>query len=168
VDEIKGGSIPKEFISSIEKGAKEALDRGILAGYTVVDVEVTVDDGSYHDVDSSEAAFKMAASMAFQAAAPQAKPVILEPIMKVQVLVPADFIGEVTGDLNSRRGRIEAMTDRATLRVIDAKVPLAEMFAYATQLRSMTQGRGSFTMEFSSYEPAPKNVEAAIIEGRKK
>ncbi len=143
------------------------MDRGILAGYSVVDVEVTVDDGSYHDVDSSEAAFKMAASMAFQAAAKMARPVILEPIMNVQVLVPSDFIGEVTGDLNSRRGRIEAMDERANLRVIDVKVPLSEMFAYATQLRSMTQGRGSFTMEFFAYEPVPKAVEAAIIEGKK-
>ncbi len=167
VDEIKGGAIPQEFIPAIEKGVKEALGRGILAGYPVVDVEVTVDDGSYHEVDSSEAAFKIAASMAFQAAAKQAKPVVLEPIMKVQVLVPTDFIGEVTGDLNSRRGRIDAMEDRANIRVIDARVPLAEMFAYATALRSMTQGRGSFSMEFGSYEPAPKNIEQAIIEGKK-
>ncbi len=167
IDAIKGGSIPKEFIAPIEKGVKEAMDRGIIAGFPVIDVEVTVDDGSYHDVDSSEAAFKIAGSMAFQAAAKMAKPVILEPIMKVQVLVPNDFIGEITGDLNSRRGRIESMEDRGTIRVIEAKVPLSEMFAYATQIRSMTQGRGSFSMEFSSYEPAPKNVEAQIVEGKK-
>jgi elongation factor G len=167
IDAVKGGAIPKEFIAPIQKGVKEALDRGVIAGFPMIDVEVTVDDGSYHDVDSSEAAFKIAASMAFQAAAKMAKPVILEPIMKVQVLVPNDFIGEVTGDLNSRRGRIEAMEDRGTIRVIDVRVPLSEMFAYATQIRSMTQGRGSFSMEFGSYEPAPKNVEALIIEGKK-
>jgi elongation factor G len=168
IEEIKGGAIPKEFIAPIQKGVKEALDKGILAHYPVVDVEVTVDDGSYHDVDSSEAAFKIAASMAFQAAAAAAKPVILEPIMKVQVLVPSDFIGEVTGNLNSRRGRIEAMEDRANIRVIDAKVPLSEMFGYATELRSMTQGRANFSMEFDRYDTVPKNVEAEIVSGKRK
>ena len=168
VEEIKGGSIPKEFIPAIQKGVKEALDKGILAHYPVVDVEVTVDDGSYHDVDSSEAAFKIAGSMAFQAAAQMAKPVILEPIMKVQVLVPSDFIGEVTGNLNSRRGRIESMEDRANIRVIDAKVPLSEMFGYATELRSMTQGRANFSMEFDRYDTVPKNVEAEIVSGKRK
>jgi elongation factor G len=168
IEEIKGGAIPKEFIAPIQKGVKEALDKGILAHYPVVDVEVTVDDGSYHDVDSSEAAFKIAASMAFQAAAAAAKPVILEPIMKVQVLVPSDFIGEVTGNLNSRRGRIEAMEDRGNIRVIDAKVPLSEMFGYATELRSMTQGRANFSMEFDRYDTVPKNVEAEIVSGKRK
>lgn len=168
VDAIKGGVIPQEFIPAVEKGVKEAMDKGVIAGYPVVDAEVTVYDGSYHEVDSSEAAFKIAASIAFQEAARRAKPVILEPIMKVQVLVPPDFLGEVTGDLNSRRGKIEALTDRQNLKVIDASVPLSEMFGYATQLRSMTQGRGSFNMEFSRYEPVPKNIEALIVEGKKK
>ncbi len=145
LDEIKGGVVPKEFIGPTEKGVKEALDKGILAGYPVVDVEVTLYDGSFHEVDSSEAAFKIAGSMAFQEAAKRAKPVILEPIMKIQVIVPENFMGEVTGNVNSKRGRIESMEDRPGLKVINAKIPLSEMFGYATELRSMTQGRGNFT-----------------------
>jgi len=168
LDEIKGGSIPKEFINPTEKGVKEALDKGILAGYPVVDVEVTLYDGSFHEVDSSEAAFKIAGSMAFQEAARRAKPVILEPIMKIQVIVPDSFMGEVTGNVNAKRGRIESMDDRPGLKVINAKIPLSEMFGYATELRSMTQGRGSFTMEFDHYEPAPNNVAQLIIEGKKR
>jgi len=168
LDEIKGGAIPKEFINPTEKGVKEAIDKGILAGYPVVDVEVTLYDGSFHEVDSSEAAFKIAGSMAFQAAAKLAKPVILEPIMKIQVIVPDNFMGEVTGNINSKRGRIEQMGDRPGLKVIDAKIPLSEMFGYATELRSMSQGRGSFTMEFDHYEPTPNNVAQLIIEGKKR
>ncbi len=168
IDAIKGGDIPREFIPAVEKGVKEALDKGVVAHYTLTDIEVTAFDGSYHDVDSSEAAFKIAGSMALQDAAKLAKPVILEPIMRCQVVIPQDFLGEVTGDLNSRRGKIEAIEDRATVKVIEAKVPLSEMFGYATQLRSMTQGRGSFTMEFSSYEIVPKNIEQLIVEGKKK
>ncbi|HTY39925.1 MAG TPA: elongation factor G [Candidatus Paceibacterota bacterium] len=168
VNAIKGGVIPQEFIGPTEKGVKESIDKGVLAQYPVIDVEVTLYDGSFHEVDSSEAAFKIAGSMAFQDAAKKAKPVVLEPIMKVQVLIPPDFLGEVTGDVNSRRGRIEALGDRGSVKVIDAKVPLAEMFGYATELRSMTQGRGSFTMEFSNYEPVPKNIEQLIIEGKVK
>jgi elongation factor G len=168
LDEIKGGSIPREFIGPTEKGVKEALDKGILAGYPVVDVEVALYDGSFHEVDSSEAAFKIAGSMAFQEAAKRAKPVILEPIMKVQVIVPDNFMGEVTGNVNSKRGRIESMDDRPGLKVINAKVPLSELFGYATELRSMSQGRGSFTMEFDHYEPAPNNVTQLIIEGKKR
>jgi elongation factor G len=168
LNEIKGGAIPQEFINPTEKGVKESLDRGILAGYPVIDVEVTLYDGSFHEVDSSEAAFKIAGSMAFQEAAKRAKPVILEPIMKIQVLIPTDFLGEITGSLNSKRGRIEEITDRPGLKVIDAKVPLSEMFSYTTELRSMTQGRGSFTMEFDHYEPAPSNVAQLIIEGKKR
>ncbi len=168
LDEIKGGSIPKEFINPTEKGVKEALDKGILAGYPVVDVEVALYDGSFHEVDSSEAAFKIAGSMAFQDAAAKAKPVILEPIMKIQVIVPDNFMGEVTGNVNAKRGRIDSMDDRPGLKVVNAKIPLSEMFGYATELRSMTQGRGSFSMEFDHYEPAPKNVEAQIIEGKKR
>ena len=167
VNAIKGGSIPNEFIPAIEKGVKEALTRGILSGHQVIDVEVTVFDGSYHDVDSSEAAFKMAGSFAFQEAAKLAKPIILEPIMKVQVIAPPDFLGDVTGDLSSKRARIEEMSDRGNAKVVDAMVPLSEMFGYATKLRSMTQGRGSFTMEFHAYEETPKNVAQEIIEGKK-
>lgn len=168
VDAIKGGAIPQEYIPAVEKGIKEAMDKGVIAGYPVVDVEVKLYDGSFHEVDSSEAAFKIAGSMAFQEAVKQAKPVMLEPIMKVQILVPPDFLGEVTGDINSRRGKIDAMDDRGNVRVIDVQVPLSEMFGYATELRSMTQGRGSFTMEFGHHEVVPKNIEAQIIEGRKK
>jgi len=168
LDEIKGGSIPKEFINPTEKGVKEAVEKGIVAGYRVVDVEVTLYDGSFHAVDSSEAAFKIAGSMAFQDAAKKAKPVILEPIMKVQVIVPEAYMGEVTGNVNSKRGRIESMEDRPGLKVINAQIPLSEMFGYATELRSMTQGRGSSTMEFDHYEPAPNNVAQQIIEGKKR
>lgn len=168
VSEIKGGAIPQEFIPAVEKGVKESLDRGIVAGYPVVDVKVTLYDGSYHDVDSSEIAFKIAGSMAFQEAAKRAKPTILEPVMKVQILTPTQFMGEVTGSVNAKRGIIEAMNDRGQIKVIDAKVPLSEMFGYATNLRSMTEGRASFTMEFDHYEPAPNNVAQLIIEGKKK
>ncbi|MEY4731510.1 MAG: fusA-3, elongation factor elongation factor [Candidatus Parcubacteria bacterium] len=168
LDEIKGGAIPKEFIAPTEKGIKEAMDKGVVAHYPMVDVEATLYDGSFHEVDSSEAAFKIAGSMAFQEAAKRAKPVILEPVMSVQVLVPDNFMGEATGDLNARRGRIEAMGDRGSVKVIDAKVPLSEMFGYATDIRSMSQGRGSFTMEFFAYEVAPKNIEAEIVEGKRK
>lgn len=168
IDAIKGGIIPSEFIPAVEKGVKEAMDKGIVAGYPVVDVEVTLYDGSFHEVDSSELAFKIAGSIAFQEAAKQAKPVLLEPIMKVQVIIPQEFMGEITGDLNSRRGKIEALNDRANTKLIDAKVPLSEMFGYATQLRSLTQGRGTFTMEFSHYEIIPSNIAQLIIEGKKK
>ncbi|MCX7616069.1 MAG: elongation factor G [Patescibacteria group bacterium] len=167
IDQIKGGIIPQEFIPAVEKGVREAMDKGIIAGYPVTDVEVTLFDGSYHEVDSSEAAFKIAGSIAFQEAAKQADPVILEPIMKVQVIVPQEFVGDVTGDLSAKRGRIEALSDRAMMKVVDAKVPLSEMFGYVTNLRSMTQGRGTFTMEFSHYEEVPKNIEQLIIEGKK-
>jgi elongation factor G len=168
LDEIKGGSIPKEFINPTEKGIKEALDRGVLAHYPLTDIEVTLFDGSFHEVDSSEMAFKMAGSLAVQEAVKKAKPAILEPIMKVQILIPPDFLGEVTGNLNSKRGRIEAIDDRPNLKVIEVKVPLSEMFGYATEIRSMTQGRGSFTMEFDKYEPTPKNIEQLIVEGKKR
>ncbi len=168
LDEIRGGTIPNEFIPAVEKGVKEALDRGVLAHYPLTDVEVTLFDGSYHDVDSSEAAFKIAGSMAFQEAVKRAKPVILEPIMKIQVLIPTDYLGEVTGNLNSKRAKIEEMIDRPNIKVINAKVPLSEMFGYATEIRSMTQGRGSFTMEFDRYEIAPNNITQLIIEGKKR
>jgi len=167
VNQIKGGVVPQEFIPAIEKGIKEALDKGVVAGYTMTDLEVTLYDGSFHEVDSSESAFKIAGSMALQEAAKNAKPIILEPVMKVQVITPASFLGDVTGDINSKRGQIQELSDRAMTKVVDAKVPLSEMFGYATKLRSMTQGRGSFTMEFSHYEEVPKSVEQLIIEGKK-
>lgn len=168
VNKIRGGTIPNEFIPAVEKGVREAKDKGVVAHYPMIDVEATLYDGSFHEVDSSEAAFKIAGSMAFQEAARRAKPVILEPIMNVQVIVPPDFLGEVTGDLNSRRGKIETIDDRLNIKVIDAKVPLSEMFGYATIIRSLTQGRASFTMEFDRYEITPQNVAQLIIEGKKK
>ncbi len=168
VEEIKGGVIPREFIQPINKGVQEALTRGVIAGYTFVDVKVTVFDGSYHEVDSSEAAFKIAASMAFQEACRKGGVAILEPIMKVEVVTPEQYMGDVIGDLNSKRGQINEMTDRMGAKVIDASVPLAEMFGYATALRSMTQGRASYSMEFKQYSEVPQNVQATIVEGRAK
>lgn len=164
---IKGGTIPQEFIPAVEKGVKEALDKGVVAGYRVVDIEVDLYDGSFHEVDSSEAAFKIAGSMAFQEAVKRGEPIILEPIMKVQVITPEDFFGDVTGDISSKRGRIESMEERSKNKVINASIPLSEMFGYATKLRSMTQGRGSFTMEFYRYEAAPKSIAELIKEGKK-
>jgi elongation factor G len=168
VDEIKGGVIPKEFIPAIEKGIKEAQSKGILAGYPVVDIKTTLYDGSYHEVDSSEVAFKVAASMAFKAAANKAQPIILEPIMKIEVVTPEEFMGDVIGDLNSKRATIAEMSDRGPMKVIDGMVPLAEMFGYATNLRSMTQGRATYSMGFDHYAEVPKNVAQGIIEGRTK
>ena len=168
IDEIKGGAIPKEFIKPTEKGIIEALDKGIIAGYPMVDVEVTLFDGSFHDVDSSEFAFKIAGSMAVQDGAKRAKPVILEPIMKTEVITPEAFFGTVISDLNSRRGKIEETKERAGMKILDAMVPLSEMFGYATALRSLTEGRASFTMEFNSYEQVPSNVAQQIIEGKTK
>jgi len=167
INDIKGGVIPKEFISPIEKGVVEAMTKGVVAGFPIVDVKVTLYDGSYHDVDSSEAAFKISGSMAFKAAAVNAKPVLLEPIMKVQSLAPIEYMGDITGDFNSKRGKIEAMSDRINIKVIDAMIPLSEMFGYATKLRSMTQGRGNFTMEFDHYAEVSPNIAQQIIEGKK-
>lgn len=164
---IKGGSIPQEFLPAVEKGVKEALEKGVVAGYRLIDIEVTLFDGSFHEVDSSEAAFKIAGSIALQEGVRGAKPIILEPIMKVQVLAPVQYLGDVTGDISSKRGRIEAMNDRGMIKVVDAQIPLSEMFNYSTKLRSMTQGRGSFTMEFLKYDPVPKSLETLIIEGKK-
>jgi len=163
VDAIKGGSIPREYIPAVEKGVKEATENGPLAGYPVVDVKVTLLDGSYHDVDSSEIAFKIAGSMAFKQAARKANPVLLEPIMSVEVVVPEDFTGDVIGDINSRRGKVLGMDSRPAAQAIDARVPLAQMFGYATDLRSMTQGRATYTMQFSHYEPVPAAVAEGII-----
>ncbi|TSC77296.1 MAG: elongation factor G [Parcubacteria group bacterium Gr01-1014_31] len=163
LDEIKGGLIPREFLPAIEKGVTEAMTRGVIAGYPVVDVAAAVFDGSYHDVDSSEAAFKIAGSMAFQAAVRKANPVILEPIMKIQVITPEQFMGEVIGNLNSKRTKITEMRDRGKTKVVDGEVPLAEMFGYATELRSLTQGRAASTMEFHEYQPVPRQVAEKLI-----
>jgi elongation factor G len=163
VDGIKGGAIPREYIPAVEKGVKEATENGALAGYPVVDVKVTLFDGSYHDVDSSEIAFKIAGSMAFKEAARKAQPVLLEPIMSVEVVVPEEFMGDVIGDISSRRGKVLGMDSRPAAQAIDARVPLAQMFGYATDLRSMTQGRATYTMQFSHYEPVPAAVAEGII-----
>ncbi|GMQ95057.1 MAG: elongation factor G [Patescibacteria group bacterium] len=167
VNSIKGGTIPQEFIPATQKGFKEGMDRGVVAGYSLVDISVDLYDGSYHDVDSSEIAFKIAASQALQDAAKRASPVLLEPVMKVEVVTPEKFMGDVTGHLSSKRGRIEGMEDRGMNKAIKAKVPLSEMFGYITTLRSMTEGRASFTMEFDSYEVVPANVAEEIIGKRK-
>ena len=163
VDQIKGGVVPREYIPAVEKGVQEAMESGILAGYPVVDVRVTLYDGSYHDVDSSEYAFKTAGAMAFKEGASKAGPVLLEPIMSVEVVTPEEYMGAVNGDLSSRRGMIQAMEDAPAGKVIRAEVPLAEMFGYATALRSATQGRANYTMEFKKYAPAPNNIAEAVI-----
>ncbi len=163
-NKIVGGVIPKEYIPAVEAGIKEALQNGILAGYPMIDVKVTLTFGSYHEVDSSEAAFKVAGSMAIKEAAQKANPVLLEPYMKVEVVVPEEYMGDVIGDLNARRGRVEGMEARSGAQVIRAQVPLAEMFGYATDLRSRTQGRGTYTMQFDHYEEVPANVAKPIIE----
>jgi elongation factor G len=157
-DRIVGGAIPREFIGPVEQGIKEALENGILAGYPVVDVKVELVDGSSHDVDSSEIAFKVAGSMAFKEAAKRAKPVLLEPIMDVEVVTPSDYMGDVIGDLNSRRGKVGGMLQRGEAQVIGASVPLGEMFGYSTKLRSVSQGRAVYSMQFSHYEEAPKSM----------
>ncbi|HEO98660.1 MAG: elongation factor G [Campylobacterales bacterium] len=166
VDEIKGGVIPKEFIAPVDKGIQEALGRGIQAGYPVEDVKVTLYDGSYHDVDSSEMAFKLAGSMGFREGAKMANPVILEPLMKVEVEVPEEYMGDVIGDVSKRRGQVNGMDDRAGNKIVNAFVPLSEMFGYSTDLRSMTQGRATYSMEFDHYEEVPTNVAKEIIEKR--
>ena len=162
-NKIVGGVIPKEFINPIENGVREAMDNGVIAGYPMVDVKVTVYDGSYHEVDSSEMAFKIAGSMAFRNGAEKANPVLLEPYVKVEVIVPEEYMGDVMGDINSRRGRIEGMEARNGAQVINAFVPLSEMFGYSTDLRSKTQGRGNYSMEVSYYDEVPKNIAEAII-----
>ena len=163
VDEIKGGIIPREYIPAIEKGVKEASDQGVLAGYPIVNIKTSVYDGSFHDVDSSEAAFKMAAILGFKEACRKANAVLLEPVMKVEVVTPEEYMGNIVGDLNSKRGQIGQMSDRANVKVVDAMVPLKEMFGYATSLRSMSQGRASYSMEFDHYAEVPKNIAEEII-----
>lgn len=167
VNEISGGVIPKEYIPAVDKGIQEAMQNGVLAGYPVVDFKVTLFDGSYHDVDSSEMAFKIAGSMAFKDACRKATPVLLEPMMKVEVEVPEEYMGDVIGDLNRRRGQINSMDDRMGLKIVNAFVPLAEMFGYSTDLRSATQGRGTYTMEFDHYGEVPANIAKEITEKRK-
>jgi elongation factor G len=162
-NKIVGGTIPREFIKPIDEGIKEALTRGILAGYPVDDVKIELYDGSFHDVDSSEMAFKIAGSMAFQDAAKKAKPVLLEPVMRVEVVVPKDYMGDVMGDLASRRGRIQSQEDRGGTQIINARVPLSEMFGYATDLRSRTQGRATYSMHFDRYEQAPPDVSSEVV-----
>jgi elongation factor G len=162
-DKIVGGVIPREFIRPVEAGIKEALENGVLAGYPVVDVRASLVFGSYHDVDSSEMAFKIAGSMAFKEAARQAHPILLEPIMEVEVVTPSDFLGDVIGDLSSRRGKIGGMTQRGDAQVVAADVPLGEMFGYSTTLRSLTQGRAVYSMQFDHYAEVPKSVAEEII-----
>jgi elongation factor G len=162
-DNIVGGTIPREYIGPVEQGVKEALENGVLAGYPMVDVKVELVDGSYHDVDSSEMAFKIAGSMAVKEAARQAHPVLLEPIMDVEVVTPADYMGDVIGDLSARRGKIGGMTQRAGAQVVAASVPLSEMFGYSTTLRSMSQGRAIYSMQFSHYQEVPKTKAEEIV-----
>ena len=168
INAIKGGTIPKEFIPAVGKGIKEAMDKGIIAGYPLVDMEVTLYDGSFHEVDSSEFAFKVAGSIALQEGVKRAKPILLEPVMKLETVSPSEFFGQVMADINSRRGKIEQTSERLNMRVILAAIPLAKMFGYATALRSLTEGRAVFTMEFSHYARVPENVAREIIEGKQK
>ncbi len=163
VDAISGGRIPKEYIPSVDAGIQDAMTAGVLAGYPTVDVRATLIDGKYHDVDSSEMAFKIAGTMAFKEAARKAKPILLEPIMKVEVVTPDDYMGDVMGDLSSRRGKLGGMEQRGSSQVINAQVPLSEMFGYATDLRSRTQGRATYTMQFDSYQQMPSNVQEEIV-----
>ena len=167
INSIKGGVIPNEFIPAVEKGVHEAMDRGIVAGYKMVNVSCELTFGSYHDVDSSEIAYKIAASQAFQDAAKRAKPVILEPIMKLEVVCPEKYMGDVVGSISSKRGQVEGSTPKGQVLSIIAKVPLSEMFGYTTALRSMTSGQGSAQMEFDHYDVVPANVEKEIVEKRK-
>jgi elongation factor G len=163
VDEIKGGVIPKEYIPAVGKGAEEAAEKGVIAGFPIVDVRVSCFDGSYHDVDSSEMAFKIAGSMGFKEGAAKAAPVLLEPIMAVEVVCPEEYMGDVMGDLSSRRGRVTGMEGRGSAQVISAHVPLANMFGYSTDLRSATQGRATYTMVFAHYEQVPKVLADEIV-----
>jgi elongation factor G len=166
VNKIRGGSVPTEFIPAVERGVEEALESGVKAGFPMVDVRVTLVDGKYHDTDSSEIAFKVAGSLAVQEAARRAKPVLLEPVFAVEVTMPEEFMGDVIGDLNRRRGRVEGMEPRGNAQVVRAHVPLSEMFGYATDLRSATQGRATYTMQFDRYEEVPPNIAERVVEAR--
>jgi elongation factor G len=166
VNKIKGGSVPSEFIPAVEKGCEEALESGVKAGYPMVDLRVTLTDGKYHDTDSSEIAFKIAGSLAFKEAARRAKPVLLEPVFAVEVIVPEEFLGDVIGDLSRRRGHIGGQERRGNALAVTGRVPLSEMFGYATDLRSNTQGRATYTMQFDSYEEVPQNIAERVVESR--
>jgi elongation factor G len=163
VNKIVGGSVPKEYIPAVDKGIQDSLHTGVLAGYPIVDVKVELVDGSYHDVDSNEMAFKIAGSMGFKEAMRKASPILLEPMMEVEVTTPEDFMGDVMGDLSSRRGHIEGMEPRGNAQIIRAKVPLSEMFGYATDLRSSTQGRAAYSMQFKAYEQVPRSIADEIV-----
>jgi len=163
VNEIVGGVVPKEYIPAVDKGIQDQMENGVIAGYPMVDVKVTLYDGSYHEVDSSETAFRLAGSLGFKEGAKKAKAVLLEPVMAVEVVTPEDYMGDVMGDLNRRRGILQGMEDIPTGKSIKAEVPLSEMFGYATDLRSLTQGRASYTMQFDKYAEAPNNVAEAVI-----
>ncbi|MDD7227494.1 MAG: elongation factor G, partial [Firmicutes bacterium] len=163
VDAIVGGTVPREYIKPTEDGLRDSLNRGLIAGYPVVDIKATLFDGSYHDVDSSEAAYKIAASMALKEAARKCNPVILEPVMKVEITVPQEYMGDVMGDITKRRGTIEGMNQRGNAQIIDASIPLATMFGYVTDLRSFTQGRGNYTMQFDHFQECPRFVADEII-----
>jgi elongation factor G len=163
VNEIVGGVVPKEYIPAVDKGIQEQMENGVIGGFPVVDVKVTLYDGSYHEVDSSEMAFKIAGSMGFKEGAKKAKPVLLEPVMKVEVVTPEDYMGDVMGDLNRRRGIVQGMDDSPSGKIIRAEVPLGEMFGYATDLRSATQGRATYSMEFEKYAEAPSGVADEVI-----
>ncbi|MDH4274684.1 MAG: elongation factor G, partial [Gammaproteobacteria bacterium] len=167
VNGIVGGVVPREYVPAVDKGVKEQLENGVLAGFPLVDVKVTIFDGSYHDVDSNEMAFKIAGSMAIKEGVMKASPVLLEPIMKVEATTPEDYMGDVMGDLNRRRGIVQGMDDTPAGRAIRAEVPLAEMFGYATDLRSMTQGRATYSMEFAKYAEAPNSIAEAVIKKSK-
>jgi elongation factor G len=162
-DDIRGGKVPREYIPAVDQGARAALESGVLAGYPMVDIRVRLVDGQYHDVDSSEMAFKIAGQMGFRKAAEMARPVLLEPIMEVEVVTPEDYMGDVIGDLSSRRGRIEGMEAVGNTQVVRAQVPLSDMFGYSTDLRSRTQGRATYTMQFGSYQQVPESIAAEII-----
>ena len=166
VNQISGGSIPREYIPAVDKGMQEALEAGVIAGYPVQDIKVMLYDGSYHEVDSSEMAFKIAGSMAIKDAMKKATPVLLEPIFKVEVITPEEYMGDVIGDLNARRGQVSGMTDRNNAKIINAHVPLSAMFGYATDLRSKTQGRASYSMEFEKYEQVPTNIATQVVSER--
>jgi elongation factor G len=163
IDKITGGRVPKEYIPSVDAGVQQSLDAGVLAGYPTVDVRVVLTDGKYHDVDSSEMAFKIAGSMAFKEALRRAKPVLLEPIMSVEVTTPDEYMGDVIGDLNSRRGQVGGMDQRGNSQIVRAHVPLSEMFGYSTDLRSRTQGRATYSMQFDSYQQTPNSVQEEIV-----
>ncbi|MBP9738429.1 elongation factor G, partial [Candidatus Saccharibacteria bacterium] len=168
INSIKGGVVPSEYVKPVQNGIEEAMGNGVIAGYPVVDISAELYDGSYHDVDSNEMAFKIAGSMALQAGVKNAAPILLEPVMKVEVVVPEEFMGDVIGDLNGRRGRVESMEDRSNAKVILSFVPLSEMFGYTTDIRSMTQGRASSTMELDHYAEVPSHVAEAVIANRAK